>query len=389
VSAHIDGMPSLPPGAPAARPGGGTGPLRHGNPRGDPNSAPRCGARARTTGCPCRAPAMANGRCRMHGGRCKGPRTAEGMARMIAAKTTHGMYAAAGAPQRAQQRYVNALVERSRLLCSATLLRAYLPPEMAARLAVGPAELATPVHLSQVAFATRHATMTHNVRKGAARLGRNSATGRGVAEQAGVALRLREAERLAARAEADATAPWKAAIAIARAAKRAARGGRARPSSGTMPAARNNTMQREIALRAAGLRAAGLRAVGLRAAGFRAPGRSPAALDAPRQSASRADRAPPARRISGEAGNDAIQPEPGAARGLMRLTPTKATAPRSTTLVCTWVSRKKATAAGGFRCAAPPGSHAPQGSPVGVAPVLRAGCVQQFHTEPARACRRA
>ncbi len=205
MSANIDGRPSLPPGAPASRPGGGTGPLRNGNPRGSPNLAPRCGARARTTCCPCRAPAMANGRCRMHGGRCKGPRTAEGMARMIAAKTTHGMYAAAGAPQRAQQRYVNALVERSRLLCSATLLRAYLPPEMAARLAVGPAELAAPVHLSQVAFATRHATMTYNVRKGAARLGRSSGTGRGVAEQAGVALRLREAERLAARAEADAT----------------------------------------------------------------------------------------------------------------------------------------------------------------------------------------
>jgi hypothetical protein len=29
---------------------------------------PRCGAYARTTGRPCRAPAMANGRCRMHGG---------------------------------------------------------------------------------------------------------------------------------------------------------------------------------------------------------------------------------------------------------------------------------------------------------------------------------
>jgi hypothetical protein len=306
------------------------------------------------------------------------------MARMIAAKTTHGMYAAAGAPQRAQQRYVSALIERSRLLCGATLLRVYLPPEMAARLAVGPAELAAPVHPSEVAFATRHATMTYNVRKGAARLGRNSGTGRGVAEQAGVAHRLREAERLAARAEVDATAPWKAAIAFARAAKRAARGGRARPGSGTMPAARNNPKQREIALRAAGLRAAGLRA-----AGFRAPGRSPAALDAPRQSASRADPAPPARRISGAAGNDAIQPEPAAARGLLRLTPTKASAPRSTTLACTWVSRKKATAATRFGRAPPPGSHAPQGSPVGVAPVLRAGCVQQFHTEPARACRRA
>ena len=34
--------------------------------------APRCGAYARTTGQPCRAPAMANGRCRMHGGKSTG-----------------------------------------------------------------------------------------------------------------------------------------------------------------------------------------------------------------------------------------------------------------------------------------------------------------------------
>jgi len=53
-----------------------TGPLRSGNPRGNPNLAPRCGAKARTTGCPCHAPAMPNGRCRMHGGKSTGPRTA-------------------------------------------------------------------------------------------------------------------------------------------------------------------------------------------------------------------------------------------------------------------------------------------------------------------------
>jgi len=45
---------SLPPGA---RPGGEPGPLRNGNPCGDPNSAPR-------------------------GGRGTGPHTAEGMARL-------------------------------------------------------------------------------------------------------------------------------------------------------------------------------------------------------------------------------------------------------------------------------------------------------------------
>lgn len=32
----------------------------------------RCGAYCRTTGRPCQAPAMANGRCRMHGGKNPG-----------------------------------------------------------------------------------------------------------------------------------------------------------------------------------------------------------------------------------------------------------------------------------------------------------------------------
>jgi len=34
--------------------------------------APRCGAHARTTGKPCKSPAMPNGRCRMHGGTSTG-----------------------------------------------------------------------------------------------------------------------------------------------------------------------------------------------------------------------------------------------------------------------------------------------------------------------------
>ena len=36
------------------------------------HNAPRCGAYARTTGQPCKSPAMANGRCRMHGGKSNG-----------------------------------------------------------------------------------------------------------------------------------------------------------------------------------------------------------------------------------------------------------------------------------------------------------------------------
>jgi hypothetical protein len=33
---------------------------------------PCCGAHARTTGKPCKSPAMSNGRCRMHGGKSTG-----------------------------------------------------------------------------------------------------------------------------------------------------------------------------------------------------------------------------------------------------------------------------------------------------------------------------
>jgi hypothetical protein len=37
-----------------------------------------CGAHARSTGQPCRAQALANGRCKNHGGLSTGPRTPEG-----------------------------------------------------------------------------------------------------------------------------------------------------------------------------------------------------------------------------------------------------------------------------------------------------------------------
>src|SRR6266404_2504300 len=44
------------------------------------NAAPRCGARSKRTGKPCRAAAMPNGRCKLHGGKSTGPRTMEGLA---------------------------------------------------------------------------------------------------------------------------------------------------------------------------------------------------------------------------------------------------------------------------------------------------------------------
>lgn len=77
--------------------------LRDGNPRGEPSLAPAepargldpRGAKSRKPGgCPCQAPAMANGRCRLHGGLSTGPRTEEGRARIRAARTKHGGYSA-------------------------------------------------------------------------------------------------------------------------------------------------------------------------------------------------------------------------------------------------------------------------------------------------------
>src|SRR5690348_4340680 len=88
------------------------GPLRNGNPRGDPNSAPRCGARNRAGGA-CRAPAMANGRCRSHGGTSTGPRTEAGLAALRAARTVHGYY---GADGRALRRTVTFLLAEGKRL---------------------------------------------------------------------------------------------------------------------------------------------------------------------------------------------------------------------------------------------------------------------------------
>ena len=88
------------------------GPLRNGNPRGNPNLAPRCGARTRA-GCPCKGPAMKNGRCRMHGGASTGPKTPEGRARIAAARTT-------SSPEfRALQAQTALLTARNRVLLAA------------------------------------------------------------------------------------------------------------------------------------------------------------------------------------------------------------------------------------------------------------------------------
>lgn len=67
--------------------------LKNGNPQGNPMNAPRCGAKTRQ-GTPCKAPAMANGRCRMHGGKSTGPQTPEGLKRSKKAHYKHGFYSA-------------------------------------------------------------------------------------------------------------------------------------------------------------------------------------------------------------------------------------------------------------------------------------------------------
>jgi hypothetical protein len=56
------------------------------------NAAPRCGARSKRTGKPCRAAAMLNGRCKVHGGKSTGPRTPEGLERSKRARWKHGYY---------------------------------------------------------------------------------------------------------------------------------------------------------------------------------------------------------------------------------------------------------------------------------------------------------
>lgn len=48
---------------------------------------PRCGARTKTTGKPCQAPAVhGKGKCRLHGGASTGPRTDAGKARIAEAQ---------------------------------------------------------------------------------------------------------------------------------------------------------------------------------------------------------------------------------------------------------------------------------------------------------------
>jgi hypothetical protein len=68
------------------------------------NLAPRCGARRRSNGEPCRKPAMASGRCALHGGLSTGPRTPEGLEHSRRANWKHGFYSAPAKATRREAR---------------------------------------------------------------------------------------------------------------------------------------------------------------------------------------------------------------------------------------------------------------------------------------------
>lgn len=66
--------------------------------------SPRCGAKSKRTGMPCKAPAMSNGRCRMHGGKSPGAPTGNQNA------YKHGCFTADAIKER---RYLRALIKDS------------------------------------------------------------------------------------------------------------------------------------------------------------------------------------------------------------------------------------------------------------------------------------
>jgi hypothetical protein len=68
------------------------------------NAAPRCGARSKRTGKPCRGAAMPNGRCKFHGGKSTGPRTPEGLERSRRANWKHGHFSREAKAERSRVR---------------------------------------------------------------------------------------------------------------------------------------------------------------------------------------------------------------------------------------------------------------------------------------------
>src|SRR5215813_475472 len=71
------------------------------------NGAPRCGAKTRTTGQPCKHLARkGSGRCRLHGGRSTGPKSAAALDALKAKMTKHGWFGQEAIAARKGQRAV-------------------------------------------------------------------------------------------------------------------------------------------------------------------------------------------------------------------------------------------------------------------------------------------
>src|ERR1700741_3722325 len=77
------------------------------------NAAPRCGARSKRTGKPCRGAGMPNGRCKLHGGKSTGPRTPEGLERSRRANWKHGHFSWEAKAERSRRRAAILAASRS------------------------------------------------------------------------------------------------------------------------------------------------------------------------------------------------------------------------------------------------------------------------------------
>jgi hypothetical protein len=155
---------------------------------------------------------------------------------MAAAHTTHGRFSAGGAAARAKERRARHAVVRSDLLSAATMLREYLAPDAEKRLDLGPVELWPPARVG-VAMPTP------------------CNSGRGEAGRVTPLMTdWRQAERALAQAEVEALAPWRAAIAAARAKRREIYAARRRPAAAKSHRRQIEAMQREVAAREAAMR---------------------------------------------------------------------------------------------------------------------------------------
>jgi hypothetical protein len=128
----------------------------------------------------------------MHGGRSTGPRTPEGRDRVRAARTVHGDY---GAKARALDRFRVTLLRISRVDVAAALCQAHLPPTFAARLRQYPQELMPPPRPIGGITAAEDRALRHTVAASLAPWRAAIAEARAVARAARAAARGRSASR--------------------------------------------------------------------------------------------------------------------------------------------------------------------------------------------------